>query len=594
MANFNLVVDTGNFKPLSYNDMIAPLLKYDKDYDQMQERADKFIDMYGNLNLPEDSEVGKAYRSYLEQQNAAVDRFMGEGLVNGAAQDLSRVFMMNKTQVSRMKKAAEEYDEVQKNISRLGSDAIVGTQPTVDDLYNGKNKQLKYISASGVQEMTRKTFEGLNNALATDPELKTAFNGQFVQMTRRGGLSGAEAVSKILTDYAARHQEYQGLAKQVVDGMNSIYNSTQAETFTDESAKRRVWDNIGLGAMQAIQAPTYDFQADRNYITPELKLQQAQFQQQLAQQYRDNAIEELQYGIAYDPDTKQAYYTNPNNDPNNDPNNQENTNNDGNSNSNQQTAGQKLARIKGKWVTSDSGYKKAAPETITIYNDDLETMSEWSLDPNTGTYFNITDASKKLSYSDINKLKVERDNMKKKQVAETKAEKEEQARWARNKDGSLKNPKVLDGIATTFIPFEFRNEGDHLNATITEADDSGNPTFVSMKDTRSDYGESAWYGDNAKESLSHFFNEGKGKTYKEEDKEKILQEARNRAGNQNLTADDLEIYTDNDWWSRNHYRVVIKGIGERGKVKTGTTEASSKTPASKVVAGGSGNNNKGL
>ena len=51
---------------------------------------------------------------------------------------------------------------------------------------------------------------------------------------------------------------------------------------------------------------------------------------------------------------------------------------------------------------------------------------------------------------------------------------------------------------------------------------------------------------------------------KPEVKTDILARIREQNPGLNIGWEDLDIYEDNDWLSNNHYRVVIKGTGERG------------------------------
>ena len=273
MANFNLVVDTGNFKPLSYNDMIAPLLKYDKDYDQMQERADKFIDMYGNLNLPEDSEVGKAYRSYLEQQNAAVDRFMREGLVNGAAQDLSRVFMMNKTQVSRMKGAAEAFDKTQDQINQLGPTAIVLNEPTIDDFYKNpqKAKKLNYVDGKAVTAEVAAGTKAVLDTIEQKIELgslgtnDSAGASQFIKAVKSGQLS-IDEVMAIAANPNSAGEGASVAAKALSKYYQDTYNNYGIDTMSDKNRQKLIY-RIQQGAMLGMPATTTDMTANNNFLS---------------------------------------------------------------------------------------------------------------------------------------------------------------------------------------------------------------------------------------------------------------------------------------------------------------------------------------
>jgi len=62
----------------------------------------------------------------------------------------------------------------------------------------------------------------------------------------------------------------------------------------------------------------------------------------------------------------------------------------------------------------------------------------------------------------------------------------------------------------------------------------------------------------------------------------ILNKLKEQNPGLNIGWEDLDIYEDNDWFSNNHYRVVIKGTGERGVYKKPT-----ETPISTTRGSGS-------
>ena len=82
MANFNLVVDTSNFKPFTYEEMIRPLLLYkqeeearQKAYLDLQEKASTLEDLAASKK---DAEAYGAYTAYKNKLREAVDAMAKE------------------------------------------------------------------------------------------------------------------------------------------------------------------------------------------------------------------------------------------------------------------------------------------------------------------------------------------------------------------------------------------------------------------------------------------------------------------------------------------------------------------------------------
>lgn len=84
------------------------------------------------------------------------------------------------------------------------------------------------------------------------------------------------------------------------------------------------------------------------------------------------------------------------------------------------------------------------------------------------------------------------------------------------------------------------------------------------------------------------FNSKLSDSAKEKIKPEVKMDILNRLKEQNpglnIGWEDLDIYEDNDWFSNNHYRVVIKGTGERG-VYEGTTETEAPETSSSTTRG---------
>ena len=103
MANFNLVVNTSNFKPFTYEEMVRPLLLYKQEeearqqaYLDMQEKASTLEDLAAS---EKDAEAYGIYTAYKDRLRDVADDMARHGLTRGNNQ----VFNLRKDYISNIK-----------------------------------------------------------------------------------------------------------------------------------------------------------------------------------------------------------------------------------------------------------------------------------------------------------------------------------------------------------------------------------------------------------------------------------------------------------------------------------------------------------
>lgn len=275
MANYNIIIDNNHFKPFSYKDIMAPYDDYAKDYDAEAERIHKFIDDYGNLNLPTGSNAYREYQDALDQQNKALESFYSQGLNQNTQKELFKAFTFNKGRLSKMKAAAAQVDKMRDAITALGQDAIIGTEidnpHLIDDILEGKNPTLKHVDRTKVFTLGQQIGKGLQTSM-TDHNVSTftqALKDQYYLATI-GDLKYDEileaALSKLSDDVIEGAQN-----NPAVQALIKAYES-YGNGFS-KSGQQQIWDTIGLGVMSGLEPPKQQFMQDNN-IANNIALQQ--------------------------------------------------------------------------------------------------------------------------------------------------------------------------------------------------------------------------------------------------------------------------------------------------------------------------------
>ena len=284
MANYNLVVDTSNFKPYDIGPALQILHDYRDAYYKLEDQLNKIAEEKGQYIPPE----GTKYRDTMDRYNqdfaAVVDDFSkGMNLNNRAA--IAKMRQRYLEDITPINRAAAAYNKYQDKLTALGPDAIIGNKSTFDDFYGGLNPEIEYRSAKEIQRTAAGVMQGLDNALMRAPEKAGDVAKQYF-ILRQQGLDGSQALSAIL-QHNPMDQQTAGGASQLIQALDNVYDTFNKDSFSDD-AKNKIWENTVLGAIQGIQAPKYSMQHNQGYLNS-------------AQQYNlDQARKEDKFKYTYD------------------------------------------------------------------------------------------------------------------------------------------------------------------------------------------------------------------------------------------------------------------------------------------------------
>ena len=261
MANYNLVVDTSNFKPYDIGPALQILHDYRDAYYKLEDQLNKIAEEKGQYIPPEGTKYRDTMDRYNQDFSAVVDDFSkGMNLNNRAA--IAKMRQRYLEDIAPINRAAAAYNKYQDKLTALGPDAIIGNKSTFDDFYGGNNPAIEYRSAKEIQRTAAGVMQGLDNALMRAPEKAGNIAKQYF-ILRQQGLDGSQALSTIL-QHNPMDQQTAGEASQLIQALDNVYDTFNKESFSDD-AKGKIWENTVLGAIQGIQAPKYNLQTDHSY-----------------------------------------------------------------------------------------------------------------------------------------------------------------------------------------------------------------------------------------------------------------------------------------------------------------------------------------
>lgn len=286
--NYNLVIDTSNFKPFDISPAMQILHDYRDAYYRLEDQINKIAEEKGQYVLP-DTPENQEYRNIMNKYNtdydAVVDDF-SRGMNTENARRIRDIRRRYHSEVSPINKAIEAYNKDLDKMTALGADAIVGNRKrSIRDYYGGINPGIEYRSDKAIQEVAAGVMQGLDNALMNAPEKVADLAGQYFAFRQRG-LDGAAALGEILKhDPQLNSQQGAADATQLINALEKVYKHYAFKEGTPENED--IWTSVVNGALKGIQAPKYTIQADQSYLNDYQKAQMALTNIQ-ADMYKDN------------------------------------------------------------------------------------------------------------------------------------------------------------------------------------------------------------------------------------------------------------------------------------------------------------------
>lgn len=190
------------FNPLTYDEMVKPLVDYKKAYDEVEDAYTALsvnTDTWKDKLNPSDTPIafGK-WQGYSNDLSDIVEDF-SKGMT---AQNRSKLLNMKKRYASEIQpiveadKAMKEANEYRQ---KIGQDGIfkVSNYTSIDDFMGGKQANNEYISKEALTRKAAALSKAAMDDLAQDPEFQTLYGGQFLNIISHTGGSYEDYLNAI-------------------------------------------------------------------------------------------------------------------------------------------------------------------------------------------------------------------------------------------------------------------------------------------------------------------------------------------------------------------------------------------------------------
>lgn len=283
MANFNLVVNTSNFKPFTYEEMVRPLLLYKQEeearqqaYLDLQEKASTLEDLAAS---EKDAEAYGAYTAYKNKLREVAD----EMAKNGLTRQNNQVFNLRKSYINDIKPLNDLLEKRNKLVEEQRANDKDGTNiysidygdMSLAEMKRNPTQTYNTLNGNIIRAISAETFAPLAKQILESPEYTNILGKQYFQERIQRGytldqmineLQGTEAGSKLA-------QVKQNILSSL--GMDK-------KGFSPEK-QAQVEQFVNMGAMAALGETEYGNLNDKSYLDPLQKVQKSASEYALTQ-----------------------------------------------------------------------------------------------------------------------------------------------------------------------------------------------------------------------------------------------------------------------------------------------------------------------
>lgn len=313
IGNYGLIVDTSNFKPFTFDDLVKPFLLYKQDYEKMQDKIEKYDEEFGKLSLPEDSQYYDTLQNF-KNQYADVSQRISEGDWARGSAEMRNLFRIARRDIAPIKeatiarnKAVEDMNKMKIQDPSLIYDSDVFK---VDNFIGGNVPDIKAVSGQFIEKDAMQAIAAYAAQHPNDPTLTKIQDG-FLSY-KQGGISNEDAFKKALADLGKEGNndttnEYLTILQRVLDK----YNISDKD-----EVKSKILNNVISGAIKGIPPIQQQLQSDtyhmNQYQQASIDLSRREMAMKENEERRKAAIDEFTLNsMGYFRDGNNRYVQNP-------------------------------------------------------------------------------------------------------------------------------------------------------------------------------------------------------------------------------------------------------------------------------------------
>lgn len=283
MANFNLVVNTSNFKPFTYEEMVRPLLLYKQEeearqqaYLDLQEKASTLEDLAAS---EKDAEAYGTYTAYKNKLREVADEMAKKGLTR----QNNQVFNLRKSYINDIKPLNDLLEKRNKLVEEQRANDKDGTNiysidygdMSLAEMKRNPTQTYNTLNGNVIRAISAETFAPLAKQILESPEYTNILGKQYFQERIQRGYTLDQMINELQGTEAGSK-----LAQVKQNILSSL--SMDKKGFSPEK-QAQVEQFVNIGAMAALGETEYGNLNNKSYLDPLQKVQKSASEYALTQ-----------------------------------------------------------------------------------------------------------------------------------------------------------------------------------------------------------------------------------------------------------------------------------------------------------------------
>ena len=265
MPNYSLVINS-QFKPFSYQEMLAPILmatqahqELENQYEELATKANVWDEM---ANEQTDPYAYQMYKKYSDDLKNQADILASQGLTPASRNALVAMKNRYSSEITPIETAYNKRQSLidQQRDALIKDDTLIFdtdySTASLDTLIKNPSATFTSLSGESIAKRTATMAKEAASAILNDPEYKSVYNSQYVQQKIMQGYDMSQVIAAAQRDPNA--------PEALLGIINAIRGQVGYDKWSDDN-KKKIDSYINEGLEAAIGTPKIDIMSNRNF-----------------------------------------------------------------------------------------------------------------------------------------------------------------------------------------------------------------------------------------------------------------------------------------------------------------------------------------
>lgn len=288
MANYFLT-ETAQFKPFSYQEMLAPVKSYQDAYNALETEMSNLDIMAGDIaskltQNPKDAKLRETYNKFQTDMQSAMNELYNNGYNSTTRKQLAKLKARYTKELNPINEAYQAYQEDQKYLNKMAiehPELIIKNKTTsISDYMHGNRPNFSSINTNELRDEALKIAEQqASRTYREDPTWTPTAGGRALERSSYIGLDDktfASAMAEIQSGNITTDS-----AKLIKDSIDSVLGSVDIAGLSDEEEVKQVYNSVIEGIRAGFKYKKDTKTIDDPTFAHNLRIAEADYKQQL-------------------------------------------------------------------------------------------------------------------------------------------------------------------------------------------------------------------------------------------------------------------------------------------------------------------------